>query len=244
MQKATAVVTGASRGFGRAIAARLVAERYHVVGVGRHRDGLDAVRERLGPDFTPVVADVSRAGIARDIVACHRPGVVVLNAGASPTLVPFTEQSWTEFSTPWHVDVFQAFEWLTAALQVPLAPGSIVVTVSSGAALRGSPLSGGYAGAKAMVRFLSRYAVEESRRLGLGVRFTSLLPVLAPSTDFGARGAEAYAALEGIDIEEFTGRMEPILQPEAVADTVHRLVGESDLDLAYLLTAAGAAKLD
>jgi hypothetical protein len=34
----------------------------------------------------------------------------------------------------------------------------VVLTISSGAALRGSPLSGGYAGAKATVRFISAYA--------------------------------------------------------------------------------------
>jgi len=58
----------------------------------------------------------------------------------------------------------------------PLAPGSIVITLSSGAALRGSPLSGGYAGAKAAIRWLTAYAAQESGREGLGIRFVSLLP--------------------------------------------------------------------
>jgi hypothetical protein len=43
------------------------------------------------------------------------------------------------------------------------------------AAVHGSPLSGGYAGAKAAIRFLTRYAATESEREGLGIRFTSVL---------------------------------------------------------------------
>jgi 3-oxoacyl-[acyl-carrier protein] reductase len=49
----------------------------------------------------------------------------------------------------------------------PLRPGSRVLLMSSGAALRGSPISGGYAGAKATIRFIAAYADDEARRLGL-----------------------------------------------------------------------------
>lgn len=54
------------------------------------------------------------------------------------------------------------FEWVREALLAPLAPGSTVITMSSGAALAGSPLSGGYAGAKAAIRFPTSYAAAES----------------------------------------------------------------------------------
>jgi NAD(P)-dependent dehydrogenase (short-subunit alcohol dehydrogenase family) len=47
-----------------------------------------------------------------------------------------------------------------------------VIAVSSVAALRGSPISGGYASAKATIRFLTSYAAEESRREGLGIKGT------------------------------------------------------------------------
>jgi NAD(P)-dependent dehydrogenase (short-subunit alcohol dehydrogenase family) len=53
------------------------------------------------------------------------------------------------------VDVQHAFHWTREALLRPLEPGSTVIAVSSGAALRGSPISGGYAGAKAAIRFLT-----------------------------------------------------------------------------------------
>jgi hypothetical protein len=74
--------------------------------------------------------------------------------------------------------VAHAFHWTREALLAPQAPGSSVVTLSSGAAVFGSPLTGGYAGAKAAIRWLTAYAADEAKRAGLGIRFVSLLPQL------------------------------------------------------------------
>ena len=86
-----------------------------------------------------------------------------------------------------------AFHWIREALLLPLDPGSTVVVMSSGAAVAGSPLSGGYAGSKATIRFLTGYAQEESQRAGLGIRFFSVLPKLTPATDLGSPAVAAYA---------------------------------------------------
>jgi NAD(P)-dependent dehydrogenase (short-subunit alcohol dehydrogenase family) len=68
-------------------------------------------------------------------------------AGASPLIRPLQHQTWEAFSVNWHGDVRIAFHWLREALLKPLRPGTRVIVISSGAALQGSPLSGGYAGA-------------------------------------------------------------------------------------------------
>jgi NAD(P)-dependent dehydrogenase (short-subunit alcohol dehydrogenase family) len=57
-----------------------------------------------------------------------------------------------------------AFLFCREALRAPLAPGSVVVIISSGAGLGGSPISGGYAGAKRMQMFLAKYCQAESDR--------------------------------------------------------------------------------
>jgi NADP-dependent 3-hydroxy acid dehydrogenase YdfG len=72
-----------------------------------------------------------------------------LVAGAAPLIRPLQQQSWETFSVQWQSNVRIAFHWLREALLEPLRPGSGVVVLSSGAALAGSPLSVGYAGAKA-----------------------------------------------------------------------------------------------
>ena len=100
-------------------------------------------------------------------------------------------------SINWQTDVRIAFHWLREALLKPLRPGSRVVVVSSGAALAGSPLSGGYAGAKATQRFITGYAQEEARRAGLDITFTAVLPRITPLTDLGRPAVQAYAARAG-----------------------------------------------
>ena len=120
---------------------------------------------------------------------------------------------------------------------------SAVLSVSSGAALRGSPLSGGYAGAKATVRFVSQYAAAESERQALGIRFTAVLPSLTPATALGLEGAAAYAAYEGISLEAFVARMGQPLTPDAVGAALLALAtgAEQPEALAYTLSALAAA---
>src|SRR6185369_2231796 len=55
----TALVTGASRGFGRAVAAALAKEGASVAGVARDAAALASVREQIGSGFTPVAADAA-----------------------------------------------------------------------------------------------------------------------------------------------------------------------------------------
>jgi hypothetical protein len=127
----TAVVTGAGRGFGRAIATALVAGGVHVVGVARHEDALDAVRDDFGGLFTSVAGYATDDALAHDVIRRYRPGLLVLNAGAAPHMAPVHEQTWESFSRNWNTDTRHAFAWTRAALREPLAPGSVVVAMLS-----------------------------------------------------------------------------------------------------------------
>jgi NAD(P)-dependent dehydrogenase (short-subunit alcohol dehydrogenase family) len=240
---AMALVTGASRGFGRGIAAALSGAGAQVVGVARDRAPLEELRAELGDSFTAVSADAADPTVAGQLVDAYRPAILVLNAGATPLPRPIQHHTWQTFSRNWEVDVAHVFHWVREALLAPLAPGSIVITLSSGAALFGSPLSGGYAGAKATIRFLTAYAAAESGRSGLGIRFVSALPQLTPSTALGARYVAAYAAREGIDTEAFLARSGAALTPEQVGQAIVDLTGPGYDQDAYLLTAAGLRPL-
>ena len=240
----TAIVTGASRGFGRGVASALTAAGAHVVGVARSAAALGEVGEEIGDGFTAVAADAADPAIARRFIDEHRPTTVVLCAGAP-------RRWWPCRITPgivqpnWHVDVAQAFNWVRAALMRPLAPGSSVIALSSGAALKGSPLSGGYAGAKATVRFITSYAAGESQRSGLGIEFVSVLPQLTPQTDLGLAAVRAYAGRQGVDIDAFVHSMAPVLTSEHVGKTVLDIAtGRLRGHQAYALASAGASALD
>jgi NAD(P)-dependent dehydrogenase (short-subunit alcohol dehydrogenase family) len=239
----TALVTGASKGFGRGIATTLIGAGAQVVGVARDRGALDDLRAELGPSFTPVPADVTDPMVAGALIDKYRPGLLVLNAGATPLPRPVQHHTWETFSRNWDVDVAHVFHWTREALLVPLAPGSTVITLSSGAALFGSPLSGGYAGAKATIRFLTGYAGQESGRAELGIRFISLLPQLTPETALGAVAAAAYAAREGTGAAA-RGGPGGALTPAQVGQAVTSLItGPGPDQDAYLVTAAGLRPL-
>ena len=230
----TAIVTGASRGFGRGISAALTEAGAQVVGVARDRDRLAGVRAELGGSFTPVTGDAADPDVAGRLIDQYQPGLLVLNAGATPLPRAIQRHTWETFGRNWEVDVRHAFEWVREALLAPLAPGSTVITMSSGAALAGSPLSGGYAGAKAAIRFLTAYAAAESGRDGLGIRFVSVLPQLTPATVLGATYVAAYAARAG------GAAPAQALTTEQAGTAIVSLATDTALDQpAYLLTAAG-----
>jgi len=241
----TAIVTGASRGFGRGIAVALHTAGAHVVGIARDSAPLRELRAELGEGFTPVAADAADPTTAGSLIDTYQPRVLVLNAGASPLSRPLQEQTWETFSRPWDVDVRHAFHWTREALLRPLPSGSAVVAMSSGAALQGSPLSGGYAGAKATIRFLTGYAADESQRNGLGIRFTAVLPQLTPATGLGAAAVAAYAARAGLTVDEYLKDRGPALTPAQAGDAITALIGDPGHDQrAYLLTAQGLRPLD
>jgi NAD(P)-dependent dehydrogenase (short-subunit alcohol dehydrogenase family) len=239
---ATALVTGASRGFGRGIATALSQAGAHVVGVARDHGALAEVRAELGESFTPVAADATDPVLAGQLIDSWRPRILVLNAGATPLPRPIQQQTWQSFSRNWDTDVAHVFHWTREALLAPLPPGSTVITLSSGAALFGSPLSGGYAGAKAAIRWLTGYAAEESARQTLGIRFVSLLPQLTPATALGAVFAAAYSARPGAATP--TPPAGQALTPEQAGQAVTGLVtGPEPGQAAYVLTAAGLRPL-
>jgi NAD(P)-dependent dehydrogenase (short-subunit alcohol dehydrogenase family) len=240
----TALVTGASRGFGRGIATALHKAGAQVVGVARDRAALEEVRAELGESFIAVAADAADPTVAGQLIDAYHPRILVLNAGASPLLRPLQHHSWETFSVNWHTDVRIAFYWLRESLLTPLRPGSRVVVVSSGAALAGSPLSGGYAGAKATQRFITGYAQDEATRAGLGITFTAVLPRLTPLTDLGRPAVEAYAARAGQSVEEYLRQLSGPLSPEQAGKAVVELVtGPGPDQDGYLLTAAGLGPL-
>src|SRR5258708_16287185 len=77
MSTRTAIVTGASRGFGRATAIALVNAGVHVIGVARDREQLDAVRDAAGAEFTPVAAHAATPVTAARLVNTYLPTTFV-----------------------------------------------------------------------------------------------------------------------------------------------------------------------
>jgi NAD(P)-dependent dehydrogenase (short-subunit alcohol dehydrogenase family) len=182
----TTVVVGASRGLGRGIARAFAEAGAPVVAVARTGPALAELATTSATICTEV-ADAAEETVAWSLLDQYEPEVLILVAGANPAMGPLQDQTWETFSVNWHTDVKITFTWLRAALLQPLPPGSRVVVVSSGAAINGSPASGGYAGSKATQRFLAGYAQEESRRVGLDLTVTAVLPTMTPFGEVAGR---------------------------------------------------------
>jgi NAD(P)-dependent dehydrogenase (short-subunit alcohol dehydrogenase family) len=216
-----ALVIGAGSGVGRATASALAATGARVLAAGRERDATD-------PD--QVAALIAEAD----------PDLVVVAAGARPRMASIEEQSWESFSTPWNVDVKIAFEVGRAALARPLRPGSTVLIVSSGAGLAGSPLSGGYAGAKRMQMFLAGYLQRAADARGLGIRFVALAPrQFLVGTSIGEAAATAYGSEVGESAEAYMNRFPVPLDAAGVARAVLSVASGEEHREATLLTVTG-----
>jgi NAD(P)-dependent dehydrogenase (short-subunit alcohol dehydrogenase family) len=220
----TALVTGGSRGLGQGIVRALAAEGAAVWALARDAGRLDQLKREVSGVRT-LAADVADPQTAAQALHATRPDILVLNAGATPTMAPVHQQSWEQFSRTWETDVHMTFAFGKQALLLPLAPGSVVVIVSSGAAIGGSPRSGGYAGAKRMQWLLAQYLQGESDALKLGIRFLALLPKqIVGTTELGHTAVAAYAAHQGISEQAFLERFGPPLTPEGVGRGVVALL--------------------
>jgi len=196
------VVTGGSRGLGLGLVEALVAHGAKVTVVARGANALKSVHDRLGVATIP--ADVTDESAAHRILAEIRPDILVLNAGTPPPMGRLDQLSWTDFTAPWETDVKGGLYWIQAALNLPLAPGARVLVGSSGAAVDGSPLSGGYAGAKRMLWLMAKYANKVAEQKGLRIRFQTIIPrQMVGGTGTGDAGSRAYARANGIEVETF-----------------------------------------
>jgi 3-oxoacyl-[acyl-carrier protein] reductase len=243
--KAT-IVVGASRGLGHGVATAFAEAGASVVAVSRTAAEFGEPANGAGT-IRSEVADAGEATLAASLLDRYEPEIIALVAGAAPHMRPLQQQTWETFSVNWETDVRIAFNWLREALLKPLRPGSRVVVVSSGAALNvgGSPLSGGYAGAKATQRFIAKYAQDAADRAGLGITFTTVLPTFAPLTGVGRPAVAAYAAQAGLSVADFLAQRDPQLTPEIAGTALVELVQADAETVApdYVLTGAGLQRL-
>ena len=200
----TALVVGASRGFGRGVVESLLAKEMIVTAVARNREDLEDLARKTSAKI--IVADAAGEQAAERILSETKPNLLVLSAGTSLDLRPLYEHTWETFSRPWEVDTKLTFLWVRAVLRANEGPEHVVV-FGSGAALFGSPLSGGYAGAKKMNAFIAEYASGVASRAKRPIRFHCLVPPMSPHTEFGAAAARAYAKMAGQTFEDFVKQL-------------------------------------
>jgi NAD(P)-dependent dehydrogenase (short-subunit alcohol dehydrogenase family) len=221
----TIVVTGGSRGLGLGLVEVLVDRGAKVTVVARDQSALATVKQRLG--VAAISADITEEGVAQRVLADIRPGILALNAGMTPRMGRLDQLSWADFTAPWETDVKAGLYWLQAALNLPLKPGSRVLVGSSGAAENGSPLSGGYAGAKRMLWFMAKYANKVAEQKKLGIRFQAIVPQqIIGGTGVGDEASRGYARAMGLEREVFLAGFGAPMPPRQFGEHVVSLLTE------------------
>ena len=210
------VVIGGSRGLGRRVAESGARQGAEVLAVARNARPLARLARELSA-VEVLALDATRPSAASRVFEVVVPDILVLCGGAIPQAAPLQEQTWRRFAVNWESDVKIAFHFCRAALARPLPQGSSVILIASSAALAGSPLTGGYAGAKRTEMLIADYSQKESDRLGLGIQFITLAPGIIPDTDFGKVVVGGYSRYLGMAPKDFIrGMISPTTQSEVV----------------------------
>lgn len=174
----TALVTGGSRGIGRAIAGVLHDQGCRVAINGRNPDNLASAAADL-PGSVPVTGDVTRSDEAQRIVAevadaLGRIDILICNVGSGRSVAPGHE-TYAEWQRVFALNLWSTTNMVEAAREALAASRGAIVCVSSICGLEvvpGAPLT--YSSAKSA---LNAYVRGIARPLGkLGVRINAVAP--------------------------------------------------------------------
>ena len=209
----TALVTGASRGIGRAVAIALAARGARVRGMARSVEPLNVLRDAHG--IEPVVADVrddAEVWSALDELSERDggpPDIVVSSAGVFG-IEPLASETVNAFDAHLAVNLRAPFLVIRALLPAMLERGSgLIVNVGSVAGRRAFPGNGSYSASKFGLRGLHEVLVEEVR--GTGVRASLIEPA--------ATDTPVWDPLDP-DTDPHLPNRADMLRPEDVADAV------------------------
>jgi 3-hydroxy acid dehydrogenase/malonic semialdehyde reductase len=201
----TILVTGATAGFGAAMARRFVRDGHRVIAAARRTDRLDALHGELGAALLPLALDVTDAAAVAALPASlpdawRAVDVLVNNAGLARGLDPAQKAKIADWDQMIAVNV-SGLAHMTHAL----LPGMVdrnrghVINISSTAAVYPYPGGHVYGASKA---FVTQFSLNlRADLVGTGVRVTDIEPGLVGGTEFSvnrfggdtARAGAVYA---------------------------------------------------
>lgn len=225
-----ALITGASRGIGAAIAERLASNGASIALVSRRREGLDEVAARLrslGAETMVITANMSSSEDVMSILPQLAPAwssidILVNNAGTNPVYAPLTELEESAWNKVMDVNLKGPFllSREVGRLMAKQRSGAIVNIASTGG-LEPTPMLGAYSVSKAGIIMLTKVLAAEMGRFG--VRVNCIAPGLV-ETKF----AEILVKTEEIhDAYVSRAALARHGQPHEIAGAAHFLVSDA-----------------
>ncbi len=182
------LITGASAGFGKALAERLVTKGHRVIGCARRIDKLNALAETLGDSFLPVVMDVSDTASIPQIIAdlpddFKNIDVLVNNAGLALGTEPAQNASLDDWMRMTDTNI-KGLMALTHAVLPAMVERDSGYIINVGSIAGSWPYYGGnvYGATKAFVKQFSLNL--RADLIGTQVRVTNLEPGNVAGTEF------------------------------------------------------------
>jgi 2-dehydro-3-deoxy-L-rhamnonate dehydrogenase (NAD+) len=211
----TALVTGAARGIGLAIASRLAADGARVAVLDIDVKAAEAAAKKVGGGAISIAADVTKAAdvdaaIRRVIGTWGRLDILVNNAGITGRSFPIQELSDEDWSRVIDADLTSVFLCCRAAIKVMLGQGSgRIINIASIAGKEGNPTLVPYSAAKAGVIGLTKALAKEVCTKGI------LVHAIAPAVI----GTELLQQMERSTVDLLVSKipMGRVGRPEEVA---------------------------
>ncbi len=222
LENKIALITGASRGIGRATTFALADEGALVVLLGRKEETLRQVASEIGSrggSADVAVCDLNDEEQIRNaaghILQNHGRVDILINNAAIVTEMPFLEMPLEMFDEQMHVDFRAPVLMIRELLPSMITNGSgAIVNVAAAVGERGGPGSFAYAAAKAALINLTRSVGEEVK--SLGVRINCVCPGPVDTELFRTSANREYEIKRGGDI----------MKPETVANTILYLASD------------------
>ena len=223
-----AVVTGAGRGIGRAVAVRLSTDGMRVLLTSRSTDDLSATAELCPGETLTLAADITDPGAAEEIFAAAetrwgRVDVLVANAGAgaSSRLDRTGDADWQRML---ELNLTAPFRCVRRAAGPMRAAGwGRIVVIASVAARVGDPYVAAYTASKHGVLGLVRSAAAELAPTGVTVNAVCPGYVDTPMTEHTVEAAAERSGREPGQVRDILARKQPIgrlIAPDEVAEAV------------------------
>ncbi|HTZ10181.1 MAG TPA: SDR family oxidoreductase [Acidimicrobiales bacterium] len=207
LNDATAVVTGATKGMGRAVAESLATEGARVGIVARGQDGLDATAAALAelgsPEVLTLRADVANAAeVTAAFAAVTRQwgtlNVLVNTVG--PAAGRFEQLRDEDWLTAFELGTMAAVRCVRAALELlRAAPWARIVNVSAHSTQRQSPILPAYTASKAALSSVSKNLARSLAPDGILVNTVSPGTIVTASFTEALRGVFAERGLDAAD---------------------------------------------